>query len=80
MGWRPEEGYYQKHMKEEGFSNKITDEQEKFNKLKLDEISEGIKIAQIQLAKDRGENPTEIKKSDEPIEYVLADTEDELDR
>ena len=79
MGWNPEEGYYQKFVgKEDGYSNKISEEQRKFNKLQLEEIRDGIKIAQEQAAKDRGETIQEVKKTTEPIEYVVED--DELDR
>lgn len=52
MGWRPTEGYYQKHVKKEGFSNKITLEQEGMNKLSPDEIREGIQIVQHELARE----------------------------
>lgn len=52
MGWKPEEGYYQKHVKEEGYSNKITDEQEKFNKLGPDEVEKGMRIAVGQIEKE----------------------------
>lgn len=52
MGWNPEKGYYETHVKEEGCSNKIMDEQKAFNKLKPEEIREGIRIAQEQWEKD----------------------------
>lgn len=74
MGWRPEEGYYQKHVKEEGY--KITDEQEKFNAADMEDVRTGIEIASQQYAKDHGiELPKTVKPSKEPIEYVVEETE-----
>ncbi len=79
MGWNPEKGYYQKFVgKEDGYTNKISEEQRKFNKMQLEEIREGIQIAQAQVAKDRGETVQEVNKNIEPVEYVLEN--DELDR
>lgn len=69
MGWNPEEGYYQKHVKEKGCSNKITDEQEKFNKLDPEQVKEGIDVAK----------GIDKPKSNEPIEYVVEIDEDELE-
>lgn len=72
MGWRPDEGYYQKHVKEEGY--KITDEQEKFNATDMNDVREGISIAQQQYAKDHGiELPKVQPKSQESIEYVVEE-------
>lgn len=48
MGYNVNEGYYQLHVKKQGY--KITDEQEKFNA--TDDILEGIKIASAQWEKD----------------------------
>lgn len=69
MGWNPEEGYYQKHVKEKGSSNKITEEQERFNKLDPEQVKDGIDIV-------KGINRP---KSNEPIEYVVEVEDDELD-
>ncbi len=81
MGWNPNEGYYQKHVEVEGYSNKVTEEQKQFNKLSPDEIREGIDIAQQQYMKDMKDiskvhlKAPYSKTKKEKIEYVVEETE-----
>lgn len=82
MGWNPNEGYYQKHVEVEGYSNKITEEQKQFNKLSPEEIREGIEIAQQQYMRDM-KNIGKVhlktpysKTKKEPIEYVVKESEE----
>lgn len=84
MGWNPNEGYYQKHVEVEGYSNKVTEEQKAFNKLASDEIREGIEIAQQQFLRDmKDASRTHLsgdklkapysKRKKEPIEYIIKE-------
>lgn len=65
MGWRPEEGYYQQHVETEGYSNKITEEQKKFNKLSIDEVREGITIVQDEIEREEGKGIREVRKNED---------------
>ncbi|MCI8352910.1 MAG: hypothetical protein HFJ58_04875 [Clostridia bacterium] len=83
MGWNPNEGYYQRHVESEGYSNKITEEQKQFNKLSIEEIREGIEIAQQQYTRDM-KNIGKVhlktpysKAKKEPIEYVVKESKGE---
>ena len=92
MGWRPEEGYYQRHEKgeKENISYKLTAEQEKFNNLDPDEIKKGIDFVQAQLEKankdiskvhldDENMSIENISlKKGEKIEYVVEEKNSEL--
>lgn len=71
MGFNLNEGYYQKHVKQKGY--KITDEQEKFNSVDINDIRSGIGIAERQYAKDKNmEIPPDLKRK-ESIEYVVEE-------
>lgn len=78
MGWVTEEGYYEKHVGGKG--RKITEEQEKFNRLGKDEIREGISILTSQRAKEKGIEEDAGYEKDEKIEYVIEVEDEELDR
>ncbi len=75
MGWNTDEGYYEKHVHHKGY--KITELQNKMNKLKPDEVREGISAISTDKSKEAQipENDL-IETRDEPIEYVI-ETEDE---
>lgn len=87
MGWNTNNGYYEKHVQEEGCSNVIYYEQKAFNGLSPNEIREGIQIAQQQYLRDQKSpnkdhtNGEKIKspyyKTRHPIEYVV---EENIDR
>ncbi len=74
MGFNVNEGYYERHVKQEGY--KITDEQGKINATNMNDVRSGIKIAEQQYAKDRGiELPKNQETSKEPIEYVIEESQ-----
>lgn len=83
MGWYngKDGSYYQQHVEVKGCSNKITEGQKVFNKLSHNEIREGIEVAQQQVMRDM-KDITNVhlkvpysKTKDEPIEYVVEETE-----
>lgn len=77
MGFNLNEGYYQKHVKQKGY--KITDEQEKFNIVDIDDIREGIKIAAKQYEKDMKITKEKSDKQAEIIQLNRTNIEN-LDR
>ena len=83
MGWRPEEGFYEKHTKgeKEGVSYKIVSLQQAINKLGIGQIREGISLLAKKRAKENGNLAYEpINLSNERIEYVIEENGEELDR
>lgn len=85
MGWYngKDGSYYQPHVEVEGCSNKITEGQKVFNKLALDEIREGIEVAQQQYMRDMRNTSDERLKTPysktrkEDIEYIVKEAKDE---
>lgn len=76
MGWRPEEGYYQKHVEVEGFSNKITEEQKAFNKLSPEDTREGIAIASAEIAKEKGTLTREEQIKSDIVDNIMEHKSD----
>lgn len=79
MGWKPEQGYYEKHTKgeKEGVSYKIVSLQQAINKLGTEQIREGISL----VAKKRTKENVNLEhNSNEPIEYVVEGIDEEIDR
>lgn len=85
MGWYngKDGSYYQQHVEVKGCSNKITEGQKVFNKLSLNEIREGIEVAQQQFMRDMKDisnvqlKVPYSKTKEEPIEYVVKEVENE---
>lgn len=75
MGWNTDEGYYELHVQQEGY--KITELRNKMNKLKPEEVREGISVLSVGKSKETQTPENDlIEERDEPIEYVI-ETEDE---
>ena len=75
MGWNTDEGYYELHVQQKGY--KITELRNKMNKLKPEEVREGISVLSVGKSKETQTSENDlIEERDEPIEYVI-ETEDE---
>lgn len=77
MGFNLNEGYYEKHVKQKGY--KITEEQEEFNIIDIDDVREGIKIAAKQYEKDMKISKAKLDKQAEIIQLNRTNIEN-LDR
>lgn len=73
MGFNLNEGYYQKHVKQKGY--KVTDEQEKFNIIDIEDVKEGIKIAAKQCEKDIKNPKVKLDKQAEIIQLNRTNIE-----
>ncbi len=77
--------WYEKFSGVEGHSNKITEVQRAINKLSLDEIREGIEIAQQQYMRDMNDlskvhlKTPYSKAKKEPIEYIVEENKNETE-
>ena len=69
MGFNVNEGYYEKHVRQNGY--KITDIQEKINA--ANNTEDGIKVLEQQYFKEIGVDIPVNARSKEPIEYVIED-------
>lgn len=69
MGFNVNEGYYEKHVRQNGY--KITDIQEKINA--ANNTEDGIKVLEQQYFKAMGVDILLNNKQTEPIEYVIEE-------
>lgn len=69
MGFNVNEGYYEKHVRQNGY--KITDIQEKINA--ANNTEDGIKVLEQQYFKTIGVDILPTNKQKEPIEYVIEE-------
>lgn len=69
MGFNVNEGYYEKHVRHNGY--KITDIQEKINA--ANDTEDGIKILEQQYFKEIGVDIPVNTRQNEPIEYVVEE-------
>ncbi|MCI9286492.1 MAG: hypothetical protein HFJ57_00625 [Clostridia bacterium] len=69
MGFNVNEGYYEKHVRQNGY--KITDIQEKINA--ANNTEDGIKVLEQQYFKEIGVDIPVNARSKEPIEYVIEE-------
>ena len=69
MGFNVNEGYYEKHVRQNGY--KITDIQEKINA--ANNTEDGIKVLEQQYYKEIGVDIPVNARSKEPIEYVIEE-------
>ena len=69
MGFNVNDGYYEKHVRQNGY--KITDIQEKINA--ANNTEDGIKVLEQQYFKEIGVDIPVNARSKEPIEYVIEE-------
>ena len=75
MGFNVNEGYYEKHVRHNGY--KITDIQEKINA--ANDTEDGIKVLEQQYFKQIGIDLPLNSKTKEPIEYVIEELNNKIE-